>query len=306
MTKMQIHIKEQRSNVMSKRLVILLLLVSWAASGCQFEKKAGWKKPFFFIQMADTQFGFFEKNKSFEKETELFEKAVLHANRLKPAFVVICGDLINRHGQERQRAEFFRIRGKINKEIPVYLVAGNHDVGKKPGMEDLKWYRKNFGKDWYSFGYGGCRFITLNSTIIGSPENVPQEENKQWRWLTKEFKKIDSQKNIRRFVFLHHALFLADANEKDRYFNIPSEQRSRCLKLFKENMVLAVFAGHYHRNSYGKDGDMEMITTGPVSKPLGKDPSGFRIVKVFRDHIEHDYYGFENMPEVVELKGNNK
>ncbi|MHC4412125.1 MAG: hypothetical protein ACYSW6_03990 [Planctomycetota bacterium] len=78
------------------------------------------------------------------------------------------------------------------------------------------------------------------------------------------------------------------------------------MKLFAENKVSTVFAGHYHRNSYGRYGDMEMVTTGPVSKPLGKDPSGFRIVKVFKDHIEHNYYGFESMPEAVELKVSNK
>ncbi|MHC4761836.1 MAG: metallophosphoesterase [Planctomycetota bacterium] len=291
---------------MLRPLVVLLLIVSCVTSGCRFEEKTNWQGPFFFIQMADTQFGFFEKNESFARETELFEKAVSHANRLRPAFVVICGDIINKSGNERQKAEFFRICSKLNKGIPLYLVAGNHDISKKPGMEELMWYRKNFGKDWYSFGYGGCSFIVLNSTIIGSPEKVPEEENKQWQWLTEEFKKIDGRANVHTFIFLHHPLFLTGPNEEDRYFNIPGEQRSRCLKLFAENKVSTVFAGHYHRNSYGRYGDMEMVTTGPVSKPLGKDPSGFRIVKVFKDHIEHNYYGFESMPEAVELKVSNK
>lgn len=291
---------------MSRPLVVLLLIIFCGVSGCRFEKRAGWQGPFYFIQMADTQFGFFEKNESFTKETELFEKAVFQANRLRPAFVVICGDLINRFGNEQQRNEFFRICGRLDKEIPLYLVAGNHDISKEPGMEELMWYRQNFAKDWYSFGYGGCSFIVLNSTIIGSPAKVPEEADKQWQWLTKEFKQIDSRANVHTFVFQHHPLFLTDPNEKDRYFNIPAEQRNRYLKLFTENRVSAVFAGHYHRNSYGRYGDMEMVTTGSVGKPLGSDPSGFRIVKVFKDHIEHEYYGFENIPEVVELKGSNR
>jgi hypothetical protein len=41
--------------------------------------------------------------------------------------------------------------------------------------------------------------------------------------------------------------------------------------------VRAVFAGHYHRNSYGTLGKMEMITTSAVGRPLGVDPSGFRV-----------------------------
>ncbi len=46
---------------------------------------------------------------------------------------------------------------------------------------------------------------------------------------------------------------------------------------------------------------MEMITTGPVGRPLGKDPSGFRIVKVHEEHIEHEYYGVDSVPESVPL-----
>lgn len=47
-----------------------------------------------FIQMSDPQFGMFTKDASFEHETVNFEFAIATANRLKPAFVVITGDLI--------------------------------------------------------------------------------------------------------------------------------------------------------------------------------------------------------------------
>ena len=40
-------------------------------------------------------------------------------------------------------------------------------------------------------------------------------------------------------------------------------------------------AGHYHRNAEGRAGAMEMITTGPVGKPLGNgSQSGMRVVIV--------------------------
>jgi len=48
-----------------------------------------------FIQMSDPQFGMFTKDASFEHETVNFEFAIATANRLKPAFVVITGDLIH-------------------------------------------------------------------------------------------------------------------------------------------------------------------------------------------------------------------
>ena len=61
----------------------------------------------FFLQMSDTQFGMYSKpvlfsylgwsfrEGSFARETENMEKAIAHANRLRPDFVVICGDLVN-------------------------------------------------------------------------------------------------------------------------------------------------------------------------------------------------------------------
>ena len=35
---------------------------------------------------------------------------------------------------------------------------------------------------------------------------------------------------------------------------------------FECDNVSHVFAGHYHRNAFGADGVMEMVTTGPVGK----------------------------------------
>ena len=58
----------------------------------------------------------------------------------------------------------------------------------------------------------------------------------------------------------------------------------------------AVFAGHYHRNAYGRDGPREMITTGPVGKPLGEDPSGFRIVRLSSEGLSHAYFGIADPP----------
>jgi hypothetical protein len=38
------------------------------------------------------------------------------------------------------------------------------------------------------------------------------------------------------------------------------------------------------------------VTTSAVGKPLGKAPSGLRIVKVYRDKIEHSFYGLDELP----------
>ena len=69
------------------------------------------------------------------------------------------------------------------------------------------------------------------------------------------------------------------------------------MELFHEHGVTAVFSGHHHRNGYVKDGDLELVVTSSSGKPLGKDPVGFRVVKVLGDRIEHRYYGYDELPE---------
>lgn len=259
-------------------------------------------KPFFFIQMADTQFGMFTNNQGFEKETALFEKAISEANQLKPAFVVICGDLINKPGDPEQRKELLRIAAKLDKYIPLHLVSGNHDVGGEPTPESLALYRKTIGKDLYSFEHNGTIGIVLNSTVIHHPDLALKAYDDQLAWLRKELTRARAKNPAHIFIFQHHSYFLEKPDEADQYFNIPLERRRVYLELFKEYGVRAVFSGHYHRNAYGTDESLEMITTGPVGRPLGTDPSGFRIVTVYPDHMEHVYYGMDAMPDSVKME----
>lgn len=54
------------------------------------------------VQITDPQFGFFDKNESFEKETALYTKAVEQINAIVPDFVVITGDFVNNSRDMKQ------------------------------------------------------------------------------------------------------------------------------------------------------------------------------------------------------------
>src|SRR2546428_13472650 len=108
-----------------------------------------------FIQMSDPQFGMYTKNQDFGHETANFEFAIATANRLKPAFVVITGDLINEAGNAAQAAEYKRISGRLDPAIQLFSVAGNHDAGKQPTQETLGRNRESFGPEHYTFRRGG-------------------------------------------------------------------------------------------------------------------------------------------------------
>ena len=250
----------------------------------------------FFIQLSDPQFGAFTADRDFVQETANYEFAVANVNRLHPQFVVICGDLINKTGDPAQTAEYFRITAKIDKSIPVYAVPGNHDVGNDPTPESLAYYREHWGPDYYSFRQGEIYGIVLNASLISAPAKAQAEADKQESWLKTELAKAKASGARHIVVFQHQSWFLESPTEPAQYFNIPLEQRKRYLDLLKESGVRYVFAGHYHRNAFGKDGNLEMITSGPVGRPLGNDPSGIRIVKVLENGLEHRYFTFGEIP----------
>ena len=258
-------------------------------------------EPFFFIQLSDTQFGMFTDNKDFMQETANFEFSVATINRLRPAFVVITGDLVNKPGDAAQIAEFQRIAGKVEPAIPVYNVAGNHDVENIPTPASLMAYTNRFGPDHYTFRREGFVGIVLNSIIIHSPQQTTNQLAEQERWLHAELERAREDKAQHVVVFQHHPWFLMTPDEPDQYFNIPRARRAAHLALFHKFGVKYLFSGHYHRNALARDGDMEGVTTGPVGQPQGEDKSGLRVVIVRDDGLDHRYYHFGELPNRIDL-----
>lgn len=257
--------------------------------------------PFHFIQLSDPQLGMFTNNRDFVQDAANFEFAVTAVNRLKPAFVVITGDLVHRPGDAAQIAEYRRIVAKIDPAIPVYNIAGNHDVENAPTDASLAAYREIFGADRYVFRHQGLVGIVLNSSLIHTPEKASTELAAQERWLRAELARAKAENARHIVVFQHHPWFIKSATEADQYFNIPTVRRATYLGLFREFGVRYLFCGHYHRNAEAADGGLENVTSGPVGKPLGGAKSGLRVAIVRDDRIEHRYYELGDLPVAIDL-----
>ena len=273
---------------------LLLSVCRWGASRAD--------EPFFFIQMSDPQFGFFTPNAGFAQETINFEKAIAAANRLHPAFVIITGDLSHRQGDSAQIAEYRRIAAKLDRSIPLYNVPGNHDVALPMSAASLAAYRRVFGADYYAFDNHGLRGIVINSSLIKDTLAPAADAAAQERWLrtTVEAAKRAGAKHV--MVFQHHAWFLVRPDEPDQYYNLPLAKRRALLDVLEQNGVSHIFAGHYHRNAFATDGALEMVTTGPVGKPLGPDSSGVRIVWVDGARVTHRYYPLDSLPNRIQSR----
>jgi 3',5'-cyclic AMP phosphodiesterase CpdA len=286
------HLHKVRNKTIISLAMILLI------AGTLLAQRKTNAAPWFFIQLTDPQFGMFENNAGFEKETVLYEKAVVEINRLNPDFVVITGDFVNDQNAVAQIDEFKRITAKIKPAIKVYYSPGNHDIGQVPTNESLEKYKKNYGSDCFSFEHKGVSLIGFNSGLIKAKLEKPEQE--QFRWLTKKLKKSRNAQHI--LLFCHYPFFNKTVDEPEAYSNIGTEYRLKYLELFEECGVDAVFSGHHHNNGLATYGNVELVTTSSLGKPLGEAPSGFRIVKVYNDKIEHVFFGLEDLPKKIEFK----
>ena len=114
-----------------------------------------------------------------------FRAVIEDLNLIDPEFVLITGDFINEGELEDHREHRVYSRAKnmlLELEMPVYLVAGNHDIGGWPstppedGTARRNWWRF-FGWPWlddpldgvrtqnYWFDYGPVRFVGLEAYI---------------------------------------------------------------------------------------------------------------------------------------------
>ena len=286
--------------------------------------------PLTFVQMADPQFGQFAqfsgrrpeelarywrhrlnvrpapKVEHFQEETRRFEAAIAMTGALAPRFAIICGDMVNRAGDPGQVAEVKRIAAALPLGIPVRFVAGNHDAcvdNEVPDHESLAHYRADFGPDFYWFREDRAYFLVVNACLLQHPERVPEEHERQMRWLEHALRDARRAGASHLVAFTHQPLFMAHPEEPDEdypwapsppgrppgYWAVPRVRRMPVVELFRQYGVQALFCGHWHRNHEARDGSMLQVLTGAVGYPLGDDPSGIRVVRLTRDGLEHEY-----------------
>ena len=246
----------------------LLLLCSLVPLVAETDKQAKQPEPllFSFAQMCDTQLGM----GGYEHDVKTFGLAVDQINKMKPDFVVICGDLVGK-ANEKSWADFKRIKAGF--KIPCHCAAGNHDVGNKPTAESLRLYRETIGKDYYTIEHKGYTFVIANTQLWKAPLAGESEKNDAWV----KSALLEGKKKASPVVFVvHYPLFLKTPDEKENYYNIPPEKRMELLKLCDENGVVAFLAGHTHKLIINQYKGIQLVNGETTSKNVDRRPMGFR------------------------------
>ncbi|XP_015929761.2 serine/threonine-protein phosphatase CPPED1 [Parasteatoda tepidariorum] len=277
------------------------------------ETNSEWNGPFCFIQGADTQLGMIEEyiekrpNYGWEQEMELTRKAIVAVNNLspKPRFFVVCGDLIHampgtslRLPQEK---DFIRLFKELSPDIPLICVCGNHDVGNTPTPDSIQLYREKFGDDYFTFYCSGVMFIVINSQYFEDASLVPALAAEQESWLEAQLEEAKNGNYKHVIIFQHIPWFLENPDESKIYFNLLPEIRQKWLPKFRDANVNAIFCGHWHGNSGGFYHNIELVVTSAIGAQLRGDKSGFRIVTLGEDSVQHKYYDLDEVPQHIDL-----
>jgi len=268
-------------------------------------------RPFFFMQLADTQIGMIPRHEEAEKAQ--MRRAVSEVNRLRPAFAIVCGDLVDEWPVEetgrpaaaanpdrriQQEKDFKEAMQLVDPSIPLLCLCGNHDIGDRPNAATIKRYTQQFGDDYYVFWCHGVKCIVINSQLLKDDQDAKDLREAHDRWLEAELEEECTSEHDcpapsschtqdatskacaerRMLVFSHIPPFISDPNEHDDYFALDRDTRLPILARMAKGGVKAWFAGHFHRNAGGvyRDAEgrqLEVVVTGAVGSQI-KDKEG--------------------------------
>jgi predicted phosphodiesterase len=281
----------------------LLVLTSLSVSTAQEEKPL-----FTFGVIADVQFADVESSgkRDYRGSPNRLDKAVEIFNAHDLAFIVHCGDLIDRY------YESFDIPLTIFRKsaAPIHYVVGNHEFSVADSLKRHVRGRINNPKGYYSFVVKGFQFVlidamdvSVHSSVKGSSEyrkalemqKSLKERNannaydwngalgtQQLRWL-KGVLRSGERKGYKTIIFSHHPLLPENGLQA---WN--SKTVVELISMFPS--VIAVISGHHHEGGYVKEGDVHHLTlkglveaTSETACAVAEVYAGKVIIKGFGD-----------------------
>lgn len=135
-----------------------------------------------------------------EKSIDRMDKLRAIAEKEKPDFIIITGDLIKDalRVSEKEATALFELFQREQKKfsIPVYVIPGNHEifgierhlslVSKQNPLYGKKMYKHYFGPNYYSFNYGGIHFVGLDNVDFEDTWYYGRVDSVQFQWLQKD------------------------------------------------------------------------------------------------------------------------
>jgi len=260
---------------------------------------------YFFGILADPQLGMFqtyEKSDSyrakfnvepgndgsdFKLELKTVEHVLENLSKLviKPAFIIVLGDLVNQvpfgavkknlKGQTAQNSnEINQLQYSAlektfkNCKIPIFVLPGNHDLGDSFKKQSLQIYKKQWGADYFEFIIGKTGYLVLNTQHWkNTVETMKNEGEQQFDWVETVFDKWGSEKESQRrarstdikrlVVFTHIPFWKFNKNEavqkgssleRETLGHSVTDRFVGLVEKHLNGVEMKIFSGHVHRD----------------------------------------------------------
>ena len=214
-------------------------------------------------------------------DTHLFEETLPRTRRLReivtaenPSFVLLTGDLIEdalRVTEEVAVGQYELLVRELRQfPVPVWTALGNHEifgierhrslVSPDHPLYGKKMYRHFLGPNYYSFDFGGVRFVSLDTVGVADLWYHGFVGAVQLAWLQQDLADLDPGKPV--VTFNHLPLVTAGANifgyAQDEavplFLTINGEPRYRhvvgntsdVLAVLRPHQYSLALAGHFH------------------------------------------------------------
>lgn len=237
------------------------VVFSSALAGCGSLGQANGDRPFYFVQLSDTHWGY--KGPANPDAEHTLEKAVAEVNALpeQPDFIVFTGDLTHTTddpAERRKRMARFKEIVSALKVQDVRFLPGEHDASLDRGTA----FKEFFGPSYYSFDHKGVSFIVLDN--VSDPGARIDED--QIAWLKLELTKHRPDAPL--VVLTHRPLFdLAPS------WDWATRNGQQVLDLFQPFANVTVFYGHIHQEHHQVTGRIQHHSAKSLIFPLPKPGS---------------------------------
>ena len=190
-------------------------------------------------------------------QPDAHRRVVLSMKACMPWLVLHTGDLVADGREMSGWHRFFPVIKLFAPTIPLYPSLGNHE-----GNADL-YYRLlplprgygDFGTEWYTFVFGNCQFIALDSN---------RRISEQTAWLKELLGQPRPPGVDWRIAFFHHPPFSSGPHGGNQ------ELQTQWCPLLEEGGVSLVFGGHDHIYERSLHEGLNYITVGNGGAPLYK------------------------------------
>lgn len=216
----------------------------------------------------------------------IFDAFLEKVKEKKPDALILTGDNTSNGSKVSHDALINKLTSIQKEGIPVYVLAGNHDVGFYPAYEyknlqanRIATYNQNEFKELYSrFGYKQAEYKDSNSNtyikeigkniygimLDSNAGSIYTVSDATLKWLDETLNELN-KKDATIVSFSHQNLLTQIESMDSGYKIIDSE---KVLSVYKKHDVKANFAGHMHIEHYVKDdGFLEVLTSALSVNP---------------------------------------